>query len=115
VGADQSRAKATAARFWKRARKADIMGDLSFAMIGAGFWAQYQLAAWQQVPGARCVAVCDQDQAKAARLAEQYRVPRSYSDAATMMKQPCADDRAGDLPPAAVHLPEAAGRQSGSV
>lgn len=67
------------------------MGDLSFAMIGAGFWAQYQLAAWQQVPGARCVAVCDQDQAKAARLAEQYRVPRSYSDAATMMKQESLD------------------------
>ena len=38
------------------------MSEKKFAMLGAGFWASYQLAAWGEVPGARCVGVCDPDQ-----------------------------------------------------
>jgi predicted dehydrogenase len=44
------------------------MTPLRFAAVGAGFWADYQLAGWREVPGVRCVAVCDRDVAKASRF-----------------------------------------------
>lgn len=56
------------------------MRDLEFAIIGAGFWSQYQLAAWSEVAGARCVAVCDQSIEKARQRADQAGVPHVYSD-----------------------------------
>ena len=34
------------------------MNTLRFAVIGAGFWAPFQLAAWRELEGAECVAVC---------------------------------------------------------
>ena len=46
------------------------MADLRIALVGAGFWARYQLAAWREVPGVQCVAVCDLDQEKARSVAE---------------------------------------------
>ncbi len=55
-----------------------------FAMIGAGFWAQFQLAAWQEVEGARCVAICDRSKSKAEALADRFGVPAVYDDAATL-------------------------------
>ena len=56
------------------------MRELEFALIGAGFWSQYQLAAWGEIPGARCVAVCDQSLEKAQQRAFQAGVPNAYSD-----------------------------------
>ncbi len=47
---------------------------LRFAMIGAGFWARYQLSAWRELPGARCVAVCDRAGDRAAALARDLGV-----------------------------------------
>ena len=32
------------------------MRELTFAVIGTGFWGQFQIAAWKEVPGARLVA-----------------------------------------------------------
>ena len=52
----------------------------TFAVIGAGFWAKYQLSAWGEVEGAECVAVCDVDRDKATNLAAECRVPNVYSD-----------------------------------
>lgn len=60
------------------------MRELQFAMIGAGFWSQYQLAAWGEIPGARCVAVCDPSLEKANRRADQLGVPNVYSDASEL-------------------------------
>lgn len=57
---------------------------LRFAMAGAGFWAQKQLAAWHEIPGAKCVGVCDPDREKADRLATTFGVP-SFTDAETML------------------------------
>jgi D-apiose dehydrogenase len=56
------------------------MHELKFAMIGAGFWAQYQLAAWGEVPGARCVAICDPVLDKGLKLASECGVPNVYQD-----------------------------------
>jgi predicted dehydrogenase len=58
------------------------MAEVRVALAGAGFWAQYQHAAWREVPGARCVAVCDRDQARAERLAGSASV---YADVAEML------------------------------
>jgi predicted dehydrogenase len=50
------------------------MTELRFAMFGAGFWANYQLAAWGEIPGVRCVAICDPDRERAERLGRKYSV-----------------------------------------
>jgi len=50
------------------------MSPLRFAMIGAGFWARYQLAAWQELSDAKCVAIYDRDRTKALELADQFGV-----------------------------------------
>ena len=50
------------------------MTELRFAMFGAGFWANYQLAAWGEIPSVRCVAVCDPDRERAESLARKYSV-----------------------------------------
>ncbi len=55
------------------------MRKLRFAVIGAGFWARYQLAAWKELDGAECVAVCDRDHAKAESLAGACGVPAVYN------------------------------------
>lgn len=44
------------------------MTPLRFAAVGCGFWADYQLAGWREVPGVECVAVCDRDVQKASRF-----------------------------------------------
>jgi D-apiose dehydrogenase len=50
------------------------MTELRFAMFGAGFWANYQLAAWGEIPGVRCVSICDPDRERAESLARKYSV-----------------------------------------
>jgi predicted dehydrogenase len=62
------------------------VAELRFAVIGAGFWAHYQLAAWGEAPGVRCVAVCDQDRQKAETLAAARSVPRAYDDVSEMLR-----------------------------
>ena len=53
---------------------------LKFVLFGAGFWAQYQLAAWQEVSGAECIAICDPVQEKAAALANRFGIPHVFAD-----------------------------------
>jgi predicted dehydrogenase len=62
------------------------VAELRFAVVGAGFWAHYQLAAWGEQPGIRCVAVCDRDLARAEALAAARGVPKAYDDAAEMLR-----------------------------
>jgi len=57
-----------------------------FAVLGCGFWAQYQIAAWQELPGAELIAVCDPDQEKAKATAAKFGVARFYQDAHKMLK-----------------------------
>lgn len=56
------------------------MGPLRFAILGTGFWAQYQLAAWREVPGAECVALFNRTRAKAEALAARLGIPAVYDD-----------------------------------
>jgi predicted dehydrogenase len=58
-----------------------------FAVFGAGFWAGYQLAAWKEVGGARCAAVCDPDRAKAEALAARFGVAGVFTDPADVFEE----------------------------
>jgi predicted dehydrogenase len=61
------------------------MHSLRFAMIGAGFWARFQLAAWQELEGARCVAICDRVRGKAEALARQAGISTVYDDPVALL------------------------------
>jgi D-apiose dehydrogenase len=53
---------------------------LSFALIGTGFWSQFQLDAWRELPGVECVALCDRSPKKAAALGRRFGITRIYDD-----------------------------------
>ncbi len=57
----------------------------NFAIIGAGFWAKYQLAAWGEIKDAKCVAICDVDLAKARQLARTYDIESVHDDPAKLL------------------------------
>jgi predicted dehydrogenase len=63
------------------------MSKLKFAIIGAGFWAQYQLAAWRELPGVECVAVCDRARDRAEGFARRFGLEAVYTDAGEMLRR----------------------------
>lgn len=63
------------------------MSELRFAVIGTGFWARYQLAAWREHSGARCVTLCNRTRTKAEALAKEFEVPTVYQDADEMLRR----------------------------
>jgi D-apiose dehydrogenase len=63
------------------------MKDLNFAIFGAGFWSQFQLAAWQELKGASCVAIYNRTLEKAERLAKRFSVPAAYDDPAKLLER----------------------------
>ena len=63
------------------------MKELCFAIIGTGFWARYQMAAWRELPGARCIALCNRTRAKAEALAKEFGVPAVCEDAEEMLQR----------------------------
>lgn len=56
------------------------MKPLRFATFGAGFWANYQLPAWLEVPGVECVAIYNRTLARAQKLAERFGITGVYDD-----------------------------------
>ncbi|MDP3822466.1 MAG: Gfo/Idh/MocA family oxidoreductase [Burkholderiales bacterium] len=69
-------------------------------MVGAGYWAQFQVEGWRDA-GAPLCAIANRDPAHAEALAARYGVPRTYADVATMLdaEQPTLVDIV--LPPVA--------------
>lgn len=61
------------------------MAELRFAMFGAHFWARFQLAAWYEFPGAKCVALYNRTVSKAEKLAQEFGVPAVYGDAEELL------------------------------
>jgi D-apiose dehydrogenase len=57
-----------------------------FAVLGAGFWAPFQLAGWHELDGVICVAVCDAAISKAENLARRFDVPSVYCDAQKLLE-----------------------------
>lgn len=64
----------------------DEARPLRFALLGAGFWARYQLAAWHEVAGAQCVAILDRSLEKAERLAGEFGVAKATGDAEALLR-----------------------------
>src|SRR5580765_3858042 len=64
-----------------------MMKDLRFAIIGTGFWARYQLAAWGEVRGAKCVALYNRTLSRAEALAREFSVPAVYDDAEQLLQR----------------------------
>lgn len=60
---------------------------MRFAIFGAGFWAQYQLAAWRELPDVECVAIYNRTLAKAEALAKKFAVPRTYDDPEELLRR----------------------------
>jgi predicted dehydrogenase len=59
---------------------------LRFAILGTGFWSRFQLAAWQELSGAQCVALYNRTRAKAESLAREFNVPAVYDDPAQLLR-----------------------------
>jgi len=62
------------------------MDALRFAIMGTGFWSRFQLAAWQEVEGAQCVALYNRTRSKAQALAEAFGVPAVYDDPEELLR-----------------------------
>ncbi|MEW5977478.1 MAG: Gfo/Idh/MocA family oxidoreductase [Acidobacteriota bacterium] len=60
---------------------------LRFGAVGAGFWARFQLAAWKELQGVECVALCDRFSEKAESLAHHLSIQRVYSDVDLLLRQ----------------------------
>ena len=63
------------------------MEKLKFAILGCGFWSQFQLGAWQELDGAECVALYNRTLSKADDLARRFGIPHTYDDAEEMMEK----------------------------
>lgn len=63
------------------------MNELRFAIIGTGFWARYQLAAWLELKGVRCVALYNRTRAKAEKLAQEFGVPAVYDNVEELIRR----------------------------
>jgi predicted dehydrogenase len=59
---------------------------LKFAVLGTGFWARYQLAAWREVYGADCVALYNRTRSKADVLAREFEISAVYDDAEALLQ-----------------------------
>ncbi len=57
-----------------------------FAILGCGFWSQFQLGAWQELEGAECVALYNRTLSKAVELGKRFGVERCYNDAEELLK-----------------------------
>lgn len=56
------------------------------AVVGAGFFSQFHLEGWRQLPGVELVALCDADTARATSLAQRFGIAKVYADAAEMLE-----------------------------
>ncbi len=56
------------------------MKRLRFAILGTGFWARFQLAAWRELKGVECVALYNRTRAKAEALGREFGIDAAYDD-----------------------------------
>jgi D-apiose dehydrogenase len=61
------------------------------ALIGCGYFGAIQLEGWSRVDGARIVALCDADEARAAALGERYGIEACYSDVDALLTREALD------------------------
>ena len=57
------------------------MEQLRFAVLGTGFWSQFQVGAWREIEGVKLVALYNRTKSKAEDLAKRFGAPSVYDDA----------------------------------
>lgn len=67
------------------------MRNLRFAVVGTGFWANYQVPAWLSLQGVELVALVDKTKDKAEALAEKHNVRRIYTDVQQLLENEALD------------------------
>ncbi len=67
------------------------MSDLRFAIFGTGYWARFQLAAWLELEGARCVALYNRTKSKAEALGREFGVSAVYDDPEALLDNETLD------------------------
>jgi predicted dehydrogenase len=60
------------------------MTELRGTLIGCGFFAMNQMHGWNDVSGAKIVAICDRDPERLRIVGDQFGIQRRYSDAAAL-------------------------------
>ena len=60
------------------------MEKLKFAVLGTGFWSQFQVGAWSEIPEVELVALYNRTRVKAEALAERFHVTNIYDDTAEL-------------------------------
>jgi predicted dehydrogenase len=63
------------------------MAPLKFAVLGTGFWSNFQIAAWQEVGGVDLVAVYNRTVSKAEKVAARFNVSRVYGDVEQLLER----------------------------
>jgi len=63
------------------------MSDLRFAIFGTGFWARYQMAAWNELKGAKCVAVYNRTRSTGTKFASEFSIPAVYDTPDELLKR----------------------------
>ena len=61
------------------------MKELKFAVFGCGFWSQFQIGAWSEIPGVRLCALYNRTVSKAEVLSKRFGNPRVYGDAEELL------------------------------
>ncbi|MEN5298521.1 Gfo/Idh/MocA family oxidoreductase [Brucella sp. TWI559] len=67
------------------------MAELNGALIGCGFFAINQMHAWNDVSGAKIVAICDRDPERLKIVGDQFGIERRYRDAQALFADGCID------------------------
>ena len=67
------------------------MKEMRFAIFGTRFWSRFQLAAWNELAGVRCVSLYNRTRSKAEALAQGFGVSTVYDDAAELLKREKVD------------------------
>lgn len=68
------------------------MGESAkIGIVGCGFWAQYQAAAWQEIPGVEIISACDSSAGKVNTFAAKFKIARVYTDFSKMLDEEALD------------------------
>ncbi|EMI21645.1 oxidoreductase domain-containing protein [Rhodopirellula maiorica SM1] len=54
--------------------------------VGAGYFSHFHFDAWNRIPNAELVAICDVDRHKADSVANQYQIANVYDDVQSMLR-----------------------------
>ncbi|MBN1669802.1 MAG: Gfo/Idh/MocA family oxidoreductase [Kiritimatiellae bacterium] len=59
---------------------------MRLAVVGAGFWSQFQIPAWREIGGAEIVALCNRTRPKAETLAQKFNIKKVFTDLETLLQ-----------------------------